>query len=132
MTEQEKLLQCAAEYVADKAEESKLKKRIESNNASIKALLELLGTDEVELPDGTRVVCSITKRESLNEEKAIAQLKMYAPDTNAIQTKEYIDMDILEGEIYRGILSDEALKAMDTCRNVKEIPTLTIRKAKKG
>lgn len=132
MTDLERLKQCAAEYVADKAEESKLKKRLESNNASIKQLMEILNKEDIELDDGSRVVYSITKRESLDEDKLLVQLKKYAPDTQCIKTKEYIDMDILENELYHEKLSSEALAAMDTCRNVKEIPTLNIRKAKKG
>lgn len=138
MTEQERkeklelLKGCAIEYAEDKAQESKLKKRLESNNASIKQLMELLDKDEIELDNGTKIVYSITTRESLDEEKLLVQLKMFAPETRCIQTKEYVDMDILEDEIYHGNLSDEALKAMDSCRNVKEIPTLNIRKSKKG
>lgn len=132
MTELEQLKACAAEYVADKAEESKLKKRLDSNNASIKQLMELLQMDNVELDDGSKVHYGVTKKETLDEEKLLAQLKKYAPDTQCIKTKEYIDMDILENEIYHEKLSAEALAAMDTCRNVKETPTLTIKKAKKG
>lgn len=132
MTDQEKLLQVATEYVRNKAELDALKKRVEGANTSIKQLMELLDVDEVKLEDGSRVVCGITKRESLDEEKAIKQLKKFAPDTGCIKTKEYIDMDILEGEIYRGNLSDEAMQALDTCRKIKEIPTLTIKKPKKG
>ena len=132
MTDLERLKQCATEYVADKAEESRLKKRLESNNTSIKQLMEVLGKEDIELDDGSRVVYSLTKRESLDEDKLLVQLKKYAPDTQCIKTKEYIDMDVLENELYHEKLSQEALAAMDTCRNVKEIPTLNIRKAKKG
>lgn len=132
MTDQEKLKQFATEYVKDKAELDTLKKRVDSTNTNIKQLMELLNTDEVELDDGSRVVYGITRRESLDEDKLLIQLKMYAPDTQAIQTKEYVDMDILENEIYHDKLSEEAMKALDSCRNVKEIPTLNIKKAKKG
>ena len=128
----DRLKQCATEYVADKAEESKLKKRIESNNTSIKQLMELLKKEEVELDDGSKVVYSVTKREVLDEELLIKKLKQFAPDTQCIKQKEYVDMDILESEIYKGDLSNEALSAMDECRNVKEVPTLNIKKAKKG
>lgn len=130
MTEQ--LKEWASEYVVAKATEGKLKKQIENLNANIKQSMELDKLNEVELDDGAKVCYSITKRESLDEEKLLAQLKKYAPNTQCIKTKEYIDMDILEGEIYHDKLSSEALAAMDTCRNVKEIPTLTIKKAKKG
>ncbi len=132
MTDLEQLKQCAMEYVADKAEESKLKKRIESNNTSIKSLMEILKMEDVELDDGSKVHYGVTKKESLDEEKLLVQLKKYAPDTKCIKTKEYIDMDILESEIYHEQLPDEAMAAMDSCRNVKEVPTLTIKKAKKG
>ena len=132
MTDEERLKQYATEYVADKAEESKLKKRLESNNTNIKQLMEVLGKEDIELDDGSRVVYSITKRESLDEEKLLVQLKKYAPDTQCIKTKEYIDMDILENELYHDKIPEVALAAMDTCRNVKEIPTLNIKKAKKG
>lgn len=132
MTELEQLKQCATEYVADKAEESKLKKRLESNNTSIKQLMELLKMEDVELDDGAKVHYGVTTKESLDEEKLLTQLKKYAPDTQCIKTKEYIDMDVLESEIYHDKLSAEAMAAMDTCRNVKLVPTLTIKKAKKG
>ena len=132
MTELEQLKQCATEYVADKAAESKLKKRLESNNTSIKQLMELLKMEDVELDDGSKVHYGVTVKESLDEEKLLAQLKKYAPDTQCIKTKEYIDMDVLESEIYHDRLSAEAMAAMDTCRNEKLVPTLTIKKAKKG
>ena len=138
MTEQEKyentakLMQKATEYVEDKEEESALKKRLDNNNKSIKALMELLGKDEVTLPGGDKVTYSITRRESLDEEKLMAILKKVAPETNCIKTKEYIDMDILENELYHEQLSGEAVVAMEQCRNVKEVPTLNIKKAKKG
>lgn len=130
MTEQ--LKEWASEYVVAKATEGKLKKQIENLNANIKQSMELDKLNEVELDDGAKVCYSITKRESLDEDKLLVQLKKYAPNTQCIKTKEYIDMDILESEIYHDKLSSEALAAMDTCRNVKEIPTLTIKKAKKG
>ena len=138
MTEQEKqakfneLSMIATEYASDKATESALKKRIENNNNTIKALMELLDTDKVLTNNGDTVCYGITKRESLDEEKLIAQLHKYAPDTQCIKTKEYIDMDVLESEIYHDKLSDVAISAMNACKTVKEIPTLTIKKAKRG
>lgn len=131
MTEQE-LKQLATEYVTTKAEFDALKKRTDSLNQNLKANMELSNLDGIELDDGSKVCLGITKRESLDEEKLLVQLKKYAPETSCIKTKEYIDMDVLENEIYHDKLSQEALAAMDACREVKEIPTLTIRKAKKG
>ena len=138
MTEQERqarmleLKERAADYANDKSLETILKKKIENNNTSIKALFEMLGEDTITLDSGVTVCYGITHKESLDEEKLIAVLKKQSPDTECIKTKEYIDMDVLENEIYHEKFSDETMKAMDDCRNVKEIPTLTIKKAKKG
>lgn len=138
MTEQEKqarmleLKQRATEYASDKAEESVLKKKIENNNTSIKALFEMLGEDAITLDNGVTVCYGITHKESLDEEQLIIKLKEYAPDTQCIKTKEYVDTDVLESEIYHEKLSDQAMSALNDCRIVKEIPTLTIKKAKKG
>lgn len=135
MTEHEeqasKLVACATEYAADKAIEGALKKRLDSNNKTIKALMELLKQDKVTTKDGDEVCYSVRTKEDLDEEALIKVLHKLAPETNCIKTKEYIDMDILESEIYHGLLSDETLKEMDKCKSVKEIPTLTIKKAKK-
>lgn len=132
MNELETLRQYAQEYVADKAEESVLKKRLEKNNANIKALMELLGLPDVELDDGSKVHYSVTKKVSLDEEKLIEYLHKYAPDTQCIKTKEYIDMDTLESEIYHEQLPTEMVSAMEKCTRVKEVPTITIKKGKKG
>lgn len=131
MTEQE-LKQLASEYVSAKREFDALKKRTDNLNQSLKANMELSNLDGIELDDGSKVCLGITKRESLDEDKLLGVLKKYAPDTQCIKTKEYIDMDVLENEIYHDKLPDVAVSAMDSCRNVKEIPTLTIKKAKKG
>ena len=138
MTDQEKqtalseLKTRAEEYVSDKAEESVLKKRLENNNTSIKALMELLNQADIILDSGATVCYGVTKKETIDEEALIKQLKKLAPETQCIKTKEYIDMDILANEIYKGDFSDDIIEAIDACRKVKEIPTLTIKKAKKG
>ena len=131
MTEQE-LKQLASEYVSAKREFDTLKKKTDSLNQSLKLNMEMSNLDGIELDDGSKVCLGITKRESLDEDKLLGVLKKYAPNTQCIKTKEYIDMDILENEIYHDKLPDVAVSAMDACRNVKEIPTLTIKKAKKG
>lgn len=126
------LVQKATAYAIDKAEESALKKRIENNNASIKALMELIETDEVKTMTGETVCYGVTKRESIDEEKLIKCLHTLAPNTQCIKTKEIVDMDILESEIYHNKLSEEAIDALSKCRIIKEVPTLTIKKKKKG
>lgn len=138
MTEQEKqarmleLKERATDYANDKSVEAILKKKIENNNVSIKALFEMLGEDAITLDSGVELHYGITRKESLDEDLLLLRLKEYAPDTKCIKTKEYIDMEVLENEIYHEKLSDQAMNALNDCRVVKEIPTLTIKKAKKG
>lgn len=132
MTDEEKLLLYAEEYVADKSLADKYKKSAEVNNTEIKRLMVALGKTEVVLDDGTCVVYSVSKTDEVDEVKLLKVLKEFAPETRCIKTKEYIDSEILANEIYRGELNDDALCAMDDCRSVKETPKLTIKKPKKG
>jgi hypothetical protein len=130
MTEQE-LQALAKEYVEQKAILDPLKKRVDSINSNIKLAMQALETDCVELEDGSKVVYSVSTSNDFNEEKLLAVLHKFAPDTQCIKTKEYIDTDILESELYHEKFSNETLEKMDECRVVKEIPKLTIKKAKK-
>lgn len=131
MTDYEALMIYAKEYVEAKSQEAKIKKKVESANSAIKQFMKKLKIPECTLDDGTVLQYSIQNRESLDEDKLLIQLKHFAPDTQCIKTKEYVDMDVLESEIYHGKLSDDAMVAMDSCRIVKEIERLDIKKAKK-
>ena len=131
MTEQE-LKELAQVYVYHKAELDLLKKKVDKINADIKAAMEKAKLNEVVTESGAIVKYGITRKESLDEEMLLGKLKELVPDTECIKTKEYIDMDVLESEIYHGYLSKEALQAMDKCTSVKLTPVLTISKAKKG
>ena len=131
MTEQE-LKQLAQEYVTNKAELDKLKKRVDSINSEIKTAMENAKLNEVETESGAIVRYGVTRKESMDEDMLLIKLKQFVPDTPCIKTKEYVDMDILEGEIYHGLIPKDALMAMDKCKSFKLTPTLTISKAKKG
>lgn len=131
MTEIE-LKQLATKYVDAKRKSDKFKKEAEKLNTEIKDAMDLLDTDEVELDDGSKVVCIIKHSESFDEAKLIATLKKYAPDTQCIKQREYVDMEVLESEMYKHDFSEETLVAMDNCRIIKDTPSLNIKKAKKG
>ena len=131
MTEQE-LKELAQKYVEGKAELNKLTKQVEKINADIKEAMEKAKLNEVETESGAIVKYGVTRKESVNEDMLLVKLKELVPDTECIKTKEYIDMDVLESEIYHGYLSKDALQAMDNCTSVKLTPVLTISKAKKG
>jgi hypothetical protein len=136
MTDLERLEQCVKEYVADKMEEGPLKKRIEGNNLLIKQLMETLNKEKYVLDNGKKVVYSVTSKSITDEERLIAVIKKYVPTSKCIKTKEYIDGDVLEAEMYKDVdkqmFTDEALQEMGKCTTYKEVPTLNIRKAAKG
>ena len=131
MTEQD-LREMASAYIESKAELDKIKKRTDNLNADIKEAMELLNLEDVTFDDGSGVHYGITTKASLNEDMLLDKLKQFAPNTECIKTKEYIDMDILENEIYHDKLPKEAKDAMGDCMTTKEVPVLTIKKAKKG
>ena len=131
MTEQE-LKQLAQEYVDKKAELTKLSKVVDAINTEIKTAMESSKLGEVETESGAVVHYGVTKKESLDEAMLLIKLKQTAPNTTCIKTKEYVDMDALESEIYHGDIPKEALDAMQKCKTVKLTPTLTISKAKKS
>ena len=131
MTEQD-LREMASAYIESKAELDKIKKRTDNLNADIKEAMTMLNLDDITFDDGSGVHCGITTKESLNEDMLLDKLKKLAPNTECIKTKEYIDMDILENEIYHDKLPQEAKDAMGDCITVKETQVLTIKKAKKG
>ena len=130
MLTKEQMDQLVAEFGANKTEFDRLKKIVDSQKTDIKQQMDLLGDTDYS-SGGYRVHCTVSTRESLNEEKLIQRLKKYAPNTKCIKTKEYVDMDVLENEIYHGRLSTDALVAMDECKDVKEVVTLTVKKEKK-
>lgn len=130
MLTKEQMDDLVAEFGKNDTEFKRLKKLVESQKSDIKQQLDLLGESDYS-SGGFKVHCSISTRESLDEEKLIVRLKKFAPDTECIKTKEYIDMEVLENEIYHDKLSSEAMGALDECRNTKEVVTLTVKKEKK-
>lgn len=126
-------------YGAHNAEAKDLKKVCDAENAQIKEIMVSDGLTEFTSGIYTAKY-SVSKQESLNEEKALEILKKDWMNRNLgrdihkdcpyIKTKEYIDMDALETVLYKGDIPQETLVELDGCRIVKEIPKLTIVKAK--
>lgn len=119
----------ASKYASLKVEEKRIKKEVETFNSRIKELMK--EQDRTEVDCGNVVVrLTVQNRDTFDEEKLIKQLKHFSPETNCIKTKEYIDMEVLEDEIYRGLLSDDTMCALDACKIHKPVETLTISKVK--
>ena len=129
MTEQE-LKELATKFVTVKREADKFKTEADKLNSEIKKNMKSRESNEIELDNGFKVIYSVSTTTNVDEEKMLLQLKKYAPDTECIKTMEYIDTDILEKEIYNERLSEQAMKALEKCQTVKEIPKLTIKKIK--
>lgn len=116
-------------YALNKNELDSYKKICDKENAEIKARMTELDMNEVLAGDYVAKL-TIQKRESMDEDMALEILRNN-DYTNVIRTKEYVDMDLLEREIYNGNIDSDTLVAMQKCKSVKEVPTLKIVKAKK-
>lgn len=116
-------------YALNKNELDSYKKICDKENAEIKARMTELDMNEVLAGDYVAKL-TIQKRESMDEDMLLEILRNNNY-TNVIRTKEYVDMDLLEREIYNGNVDKDTLVAMQKCKSVKEVPTLKIVKAKK-
>ena len=116
-------------YALNKRELDDYKKICDRDGAIIKSLMTEDNLGEVHA-GGYVAKCSTTTRESFDEEKLVDLLKPLKI-RGLVKRKEYIDMDILESAIYDKKISGEVLLKMDRCKNVKEVTTLRVTKAKK-
>lgn len=116
-------------YAENKIELDNYKKICDGQNAEIKKRLEELGENEY-TAGGYVAKRTVSERESMNEERLLEMLKKHNVP-GVIKTKEYVDMDALEGYLYNTELSDEMAADLDSCREVKEVVQLRITKEKK-
>lgn len=105
-----------------------LKKVCDSEKEELKGML-LAANKDSDDAGGYTVTRVVQHRESFNEEKGIEILKAHGV-TGVIKTKEYIDMDALENAGYSGEVPKEVLLELDSCRETKEVVTLTCKKTK--
>lgn len=124
-----KLEELVVTYALNKNELDSYKKICEKENAEIKEKMAELDMNEVLAGDYVAKL-TIQKRETMDEDMLLEVLRNNNY-TNVIRTKEYVDMDLLEREIYNGNVDKDTLVAMQKCKSVKEVPTLKIVKAKK-
>lgn len=124
-----KLEELVVTYALNKNELDSYKKICDKENAEIKARMAELDMNEVLAGDYVAKL-TIQKRETMDEDMLLEVLRNNNY-TNVIRTKEYVDMDLLEREIYNGNVDKDTLVAMQKCKSVKEVPTLKIVKAKK-
>ena len=122
----EKLDKLVPQYAQTKQQADIYKKQSDKENAEIKSIMTSLALQHYEA-GGYKVVRSVQKRESINEEQLIEIAHKYnIPDV--IKTKEYIDFDALEKAIYDGNISQDVLLEMDKAKDVKHVVQLRISK----
>lgn len=123
------------EYGKYKQEEKRIKANLDHYNKLIKTKM---GEDNLDEFEGTDYIASYTlrKQESLDLDGVLSILLNYCEDTardlGIIKTKDYIDTDALEKAIYKNELDKDVLIEMNTCKQIKRTPTLTIKEIKKG
>lgn len=97
-------------------------------NEEIKAEMAKIGKDEYET-GGYVAKRGIQHKKSINEARLIEILRKHHI-TDAIKTKEYVDMDALEDYLYNHEATNELATDLASCKSTTEVVTLRVTKAK--
>ena len=97
-------------------------------NEEIKAEMAKIGKDEYET-GGYVAKRGIQHKESINEARLIEILRKHHI-TDAIKTKEYVDMDTLEDYLYNHEATNELATDLASCKSTTELVTLRVTEAK--
>lgn len=113
-------------FYKDKQTADKYKKSAEEYNKEIKDIMSDIKIDEFETDSGLIAKLTHKQSESFNEEKLLAKMKeLNIP--GIIKTREYVDMEALENEIYNENINASELAS---CREIKETVALKVSKKK--
>ena len=113
-------------YAELKAQEKEITPKIKKVNNEIKE--RILNGEEVSEDCEYKATVSIIDKSYFDESKLLSTLKELG-FTNCIKTKEYVDMNILENEMYQGTITADQIK---DCKVKKEEQRLNVNKKKKG
>lgn len=120
-------------YAKNKAAAALIEERIKADNENIKRIFQQQGMTTFSA-EGYRVNMSINNRTEFDEEALIKKLKAMAEKLGpgaaadilaSIKTKEYVDEDILEDLVYKGVVDAAELSE---CQIVKPITVLKYKK----
>lgn len=123
------------QYATNKSELEDYKKICDKENAQIKKAMLDSKLTNIET-DNYRCVCSVSKRETMNEEELISLFTsvpgfvQLSSAYGIVKERPYIDFDVLEKVIYDGKMSNEMLMDLDKVKEVKEVVTLRVTKIK--
>ena len=116
------------QYALNKAELDSYTKICKEENEQIKAALVELGEDSYSA-GGYTVKRIVAVKESMNEAKLIEVLRQNGI-TDAIKTREYVDMNVLEAFLYNNEPSADLARQLESCRTTTETVQLRLSKAK--
>ena len=117
-------------YGQNKADMDDLKKTVDADNLEIKELCKKLNEEKVEV-DGWTATYNSYYKDNINEVKLLEILHKHEElAALIIKTKEYVDGDALEAEIYKGNIDKDILLEIKNCNTPKLVETLTVKKAK--
>lgn len=116
------------QYALNKNELDSYTKICKEENEQIKTALEELGENEYSA-GGYTVKRIVAVKESMNEAKLIEVLKQNGI-TTPIETKEYVDMNVLEAYLYNNEPSADLARQLESCRTTTETVQLRLSKAK--
>lgn len=111
-------------YYENKNELDSYKKICDSQNSQIKQRMSDMELDTFEF-GSYKAKITVSNRETTNEDKLLAVMKRYGI-TDAIKTKEYVDMDALENYLYHNVTSAELANDIDACIERKEVKSLKV------
>lgn len=116
------------QYAFNKRELDSYTKICKEENEQIKAQLVELGENEYSA-GGYTVKRIVATKETMNEAKLLEVLRQNGI-TDAIKTKEYVDMDALEAYLYNNAPSADLARQLEGCRTTTETVQLRLSKAK--
>ena len=127
-TPNESLEELIPRYALNKNELDSYTKICKEENEQIKAALVAIGENEYSA-GGYTVKRIVAVKESMNEAKLLEVLRQNGI-TDAIKTKEYVDMDALEAYLYNNTPDADLARQLEGCRTTSETVQLRLSKEK--
>lgn len=113
-----------------------IKKKADGFKERIKTIVKSLGVKTYRAED-YEITYTEAERVSFKEDKLLIRLKEIVANKDLkefeglIKTKEYVDMDVLENLLYHNKFNEAEISSISSCQEIKNIPTLKVKKVKK-
>lgn len=113
-----------------------IKKKADGFKERIKTIVKSLGVKTYRAED-YEITYTEAERVSFKEDKLLIRLKEIVANKDLkefeglIKTKEYVDMDVLENLLYHNKFDEAEISSISSCQEIKNIPTLKVKKVKK-